>query len=565
MRIQEETLSFEDLLNETYARDEVQNGEVVCATVMSIGKDYVSVDIGYKSDGLIPISEFPLVGGKIQVVVGEKINVMIESRENASGHLILSKEKADRIKRWDQILLAFEREEIITGVVTGRTKGGLQVDIGVRAFLPGSQIDLRPVKNLDKMVGEKLQFKILKCSKKRGNIVLSRRVILERDRDKKRALMLQLITEGVILDGVIKNVTDYGAFVDLGGLDGLLHVTDMSWGRIQNPQQHFQIGHVVKVKVLKYDQQNGRVSLGIKQMHEDPWIQISDEFISGARVSGLVVSLTDYGAFVQLSPGIEGLIHVSEMSWIKRVKHPSKIMAVGDHVSAIILDINKETRRISLGIKQTLLNPWNSLEDKYPIGTVIRGEVRNITDFGVFINVEEGIDGLVHISDLSWTHRVRHPSEILKKGDVIEVVVLNIDAPNERFSLGIKQLNEDPWGRIPQVYPRGARVKGTVSKVTDFGAFIEIEPGIDGLCHVSEFSDEHVKNPREFIKPGDIVEVVIIDIDSQDRKISLSIRATQSTETTLSYRSYLSQYKDGSKGGMGILGDALKDYSISKM
>lgn len=369
------------------------------------------------------------------------------------------------------------------------------------------------------------------------------------------------------MEGVVKNLTDYGAFVDLGGVDGLLHVTDMSWGRVQNPNGLFEVGQSVKVVVLKYDQENERVSLGMKQTQEDPWQMAQKDFPVGAKVRGKVVSLTDYGAFIELKPGVEGLIHVSEMSWTKRVKHPSKIVNIGDEVEALVLDIDQENKRISLGMKQVEPNPWTLLEEKYPIGTVIRGQVRNITDFGIFIGIEEGIDGLVHISDLSWTQRVKHPSDMFQRNDEVEAVVLNIDVQNERFSLGIKQLHEDPWGRIPQVYPRGARVTGKVSKVTDFGAFIEIEPGIDGLCHVSEFSEEHVEDPRTFLKPGDVVDVMIIDNDKEERKIGLSIKAVKKAEKGLDYRAYLAeQNNQGSKkgstnkssSGMGTLGDALK-------
>ncbi|MES2503976.1 MAG: 30S ribosomal protein S1 [Myxococcota bacterium] len=567
MRTQEETLSFEDLLNESYARDEVLEGEIVSATVLAINKDFISVDIGYKSEGLIPADEFPSINGEIQIKVGERVDVMVESREDDSGRLILSKDKADRVKVWDDISLACERNEIVEGTVTGRVKGGLQVDIGVRAFLPGSQVDLRPIRNLDKMIGERFQFKVIKFNRKRGNIVLSRRALLEKEREEKRGMTLQHLSEGAVLDGIIKNMTDYGAFVDLGGVDGLLHVTDMSWGRIQNPSELFQVGSVVKVKVLKYDPEHERVSLGIKQIQEDPWLSVQQEFPVGTQVSGKVVSLTDYGAFIELKPGVEGLIHVSEMSWTKRVKHPSKIVNIGDQVNAVVLDIDQESKRISLGMKQVEPNPWSLLEEKYPVGTVIRGAVRNITDFGIFIGIEEGIDGLVHISDLSWTHRVKHPSEIFQKADEVEAVVLNIDVENERFSLGIKQLHEDPWGRIPHVYPRGARVKGTVSKVTDFGAFIEIEPGIDGLCHVSEFAEEHIENAHEFVKPGDEVEVMIIDVDPEERKIGLSMKAVKKAEKGFDYRTYLAQQSAAAakpvKSSMGTLGEALKGFNVT--
>lgn len=557
-------LSFAELLDQTYARDEVSEGEIVSALVLAVNKDYVVVDIAYKSEGLIPASEFPSVNGQPQIKVGDRVDVMVESREDDLGHMILSKEKADRVKIWDDISQACERDEVVVGTVIGRVKGGLQVDIGVRAFLPGSQVDLRPIRNLEKLIGEKFEFKVIKFNKKRGNIVLSRRVLLEKDRQEKRGVTLQTLKEGAVLEGIVKNLTDYGAFIDLGGVDGLLHVTDMSWGRVQNPAEIFQVGSTVTVKVLKYDPENERVSLGMKQIQEDPWLKAQEDFPVGTRVKGKVVSLTDYGAFIELRPGVEGLIHVSEMSWTKRVKHPSKIVNIGDEIEAVVLDIDRENKRISLGMKQVEPNPWTLLEEKYPVGTVIRGQVRNITDFGIFLGIEEGIDGLVHISDLSWTHRVKHPSEMFQKGDEVEAVVLNIDVENERFSLGIKQLHEDPWGRIPHVYPRGARVKGVVTKVADFGAFIEIEPGVDGLCHVSEFSEEHVENPNEVVKTGDEVEVMIIDIDPEERKIGLSMKAVKKAEKGFDYRTYLAQQNAASaakagKGGMGTLGEKFGD------
>lgn len=563
-------LTFEELLEQEFSKDEVREGEIISAHVLSVNKDYVLVDVGYKSEGLIPASEFPVINGEVQVKAGDKVEVLVEARENELGHMVLSKEKADRLKVWDEISEACERNEVVEGVITGRVKGGLQVDIGVKAFLPGSQVDLRPIRNLEKLIGEKFKFRVIKFNKKRGNIVLSRRVLLEKDREQKRKETLKHLKEGAVMEGVVKNLTDYGAFVDLGGVDGLLHVTDMSWGRVQNPNGMFEVGQPVKVVVLKYDAENERVSLGMKQTQEDPWQVAEKDFPVGAKVSGKVVSLTDYGAFIELKSGVEGLIHVSEMSWTKRVKHPSKIVNIGDEIEALVLDIDQENKRISLGMKQVEPNPWTVLEEKYPVGTVIRGQVRNITDFGIFIGIEEGIDGLVHISDLSWTQRVKHPSDMFQKNDEVEAVVLNIDVPNERFSLGIKQLHEDPWGRIPQVYPRGARVTGTVSKVTDFGAFIEIEPGIDGLCHVSEFSDEHIEDPRSFLKPGDSVEVMIIDNDKEERKIGLSIKAVHKADKGLDYRAYLAEQgssnqtssktstKSTSSSGMGTLGDALK-------
>ncbi|MFH1809014.1 MAG: 30S ribosomal protein S1 [Pseudomonadota bacterium] len=554
---QEENLSFEQLLEQYYARDEVRDGEIVNGEVCAVHKDFVIVDIGYKSEGQIPTSEFAIVNGEPQVKVGDKVDVLVESRENETGLVVLSKEKADKLKVWDDISAACERDEVVKGVIVSRVKGGLSVDIGVKAFLPGSQVDLRPIRNLDKLIGETFEFKIIKFNKKRGNIVLSRRVLLEKEREQLKKETLQNLQENAILDGIVKNITEYGAFIDLGGIDGLLHITDMSWGRVNHPSELFNVGDELKVQVLSFDPERERVSLGLKQIQEDPWVGAQGRYTVGTRVKGKVVSLTDYGAFIELEKGIEGLIHVSEMSWTRRVKHPSKVVAIGDEVEAVVLDIDATNKRISLGMKQIEVNPWTQLEEKYPIGTVIKGKVRNITDFGIFVGIEEGIDGLVHVSDLSWTHRVKHPSEMYQKGDEVEAVVLNIDVENERFSLGIKQLHEDPWGRIPQAYPRGARIKGKVTKVTDFGAFIEIEPGIEGLCHVSEFAEERVDKPKEHIKPGQEVDAMIIDIDSEERKIGLSIKALSHAAAGVDYRAYLA----GAAGndGRATLGDALKD------
>jgi small subunit ribosomal protein S1 len=484
------------------------------------------------------------------------VDVLVESRENDNGLIVLSKEKADKLKVWDDISAACERDEVVEGTIVARVKGGLSVDIGVKAFLPGSQVDLRPIRNLDKLIGEKHRFKVIKFNKKRGNIVLSRRVLLEKEREELKKETLKKLQEGAVMEGIVKNITEYGAFIDLGGIDGLLHITDMSWGRVNHPSELFNVGDELKVKVLKFDATTERVSLGLKQIQDDPWTTAASRYTPGLRVKGKVVSLTDYGAFVELEPGVEGLIHISEMSWTRRVKHPSKVVAIGDEVESVVLDIDIANKRISLGMKQIEQNPWSLLESRYPVGTVIKGKVRNITDFGIFVGIEEGIDGLVHISDLSWTHRVKHPSELYNKGDEVEAVVLNINAEEERISLGIKQLHEDPWGRIPQAYPRGSRVKGKVQKITDFGAFIEIEPGIEGLCHVSEFDDARVENPRDFLKLGQEVDVMIIDVDPEERKIGLSIKAVKKAEEGTDYRAYLASTKGESRA---TLGDLLKD------
>jgi small subunit ribosomal protein S1 len=539
----------------------VEEGKVVSGTVIQVAKDFVVVDIGYKSEGQVPLNEFiPATGGEPLVKVGDRVEVLVESRENDTGMVVLSKEKADKMRIWDEISAACERDELVEGIIVGRVKGGLSVDIGVKAFLPGSQVDIRPVRNLDKLIGEKFKFKVIKFNKKRGNIVLSRRVLLEKEREELKKETLKNLKEGAILKGVVKNLTDYGAFIDLGGIDGLLHVTDMSWGRIGHPSEMFEVGQEVRVTVLKFDPATERVSLGLKQIQEDPWHRADEKYPVGSRVKGKVVSLTDYGAFIELEQGVEGLVHVSEMSWTKRVKHPSKLVNQGDGVEAVVLDIDPKAKRISLGMKQIEANPWTLLEDKYPIGSVIRGEVRNVTDFGIFVGVEEGIDGLVHVSDISWTERIKHPGEKFKKGDVVEAVVLNIDVENERFSLGIKQLASDPWTTLAERHPVGSKLKGKITKVTDFGAFVELEPGIEGLVHVSEMKDERVENPRDVVKEGDEIDVKVIDMDLQERKVALSIKALNRDGGEDDYREYLRKQGDG----RARLGDLMEKFNRRK-
>jgi small subunit ribosomal protein S1 len=539
----------------------VEEGKVVSGTVIQLTKDYAVIDIGYKSEGQVPMNEFaPGADGQPGVKIGDKVEVLVESRENDTGMVVLSKEKADKMRIWDEISAACERDELVEGVIVGRVKGGLSVDIGVKAFLPGSQVDIRPVRNLDKLIGEKFKFKVIKFNKKRGNIVLSRRVLLEKEREELKKETLKNLKEGAILKGVVKNLTDYGAFIDLGGIDGLLHVTDMSWGRIGHPSEMFEVGQEVRVVVLKFDPASERVSLGLKQIQEDPWHRADEKYPVGTRVKGKVVSLTDYGAFIELEQGVEGLVHVSEMSWTKRVKHPSKLVEVGQAVEAAVLDIDPKAKRISLGMKQIEANPWTLLEDKYPIGSVIRGEVRNVTDFGIFVGVEEGIDGLVHVSDISWTERIKHPGEKFKKGDIVEAVVLNIDVENERFSLGIKQLASDPWTTLAERHPVGSKLSGKVTKVTDFGAFVELEPGIEGLVHVSEMKDERVENPRDVVKEGDEIAVKVIDMDLQERKVALSIKALNRDGGEEDYREYLRKQGDG----RARLGDLMEKFNRRK-
>ena len=533
----------------------VKEGEIVKGTIVQLTRDYVVVDIGYKSEGQVPIAEFLDPQGEVTVKAGDPVEVLLEARENDSGMVVLSKEKADKMRLWDDISAACERDELIEGTIIGRVKGGLSVDIGVKAFLPGSQVDIRPVRNLDKFIGERHRFKVIKFNKKRGNIVLSRRVLLEKEREELKKETLKKLKEGAILQGVVKNLTDYGAFVDLGGIDGLLHITDMSWGRINHPSEVLNVSDEVRVVVLKFDPASERVSLGTKQIQEDPWHRADEKYPPGTRVKGKVVSLTDYGAFVEIEQGVEGLVHTSEMSWTKRFKHPSKLLNPGDMVDAVVLDIDPKAKRIALGMKQIEPNPWTLLEDKYPIGSVIKGQIRNVTDFGVFVGVEEGIDGLVHVSDISWTERIKHPGEKYKKGDEVEAVVLNIDVENERFSLGIKQLAPDPWETLNERMPVGTRAHGKIMKVTDFGAFVEIEQGIEGLIHVSELREERVENPRDVVKEGDEVDVKIIDINTADRKVALSIKAL-SHEGEEDYREYLRRQQTESRAR---LGDVMKN------
>ena len=537
------------------AGEPVKEGEIVKGTVVQVTKDYAVIDIGYKSEGQVPVDEFLTTKGEIAVKIGDSVDVYLESRENDTGMVVLSKKRADQLRIWDDISAACERDELIEGTIIGRVKGGLSVDIGVKAFLPGSQVDIRPVRNLDKFIGEKHKFKVIKFNKKRGNIVLSRRVLLEKEREEMKKETLKKLKEGSILQGVVKNLTDYGAFIDLGGIDGLLHITDMSWGRVNHPSEALNVGDEIKVVVLKFDPASERVSLGTNQIQEDPWHRADEKYPPGTRVKGKVVSLTDYGAFIEIEQGVEGLVHISEMSWTKRVKHPSKLLNVGDAAEAVVLDIDPKAKRIALGMKQIEPNPWTLLEDKYPIGSVIKGQVRNVTDFGVFVGVEEGIDGLVHVSDMSWTQRIKHPGEVYKKGDEVEAVVLNIDVENERFSLGIKQLQQDPWETLSERTPVGSRARGKITKVTDFGAFVEIEPGIEGLVHVSELREERVESPRDVVKEGDEVDVKIIDINTADRKVALSIKAL-AHEGDEDYREYLRKQQNESRAR---LGDVMKN------
>ena len=513
------------LYEETFRN--LEEGTITEGRVVALTKDKVVVDIGYKSEGVIPGDQFS--AEELQTLkVGDRLQVYIEECEDSDGNLVLSKEKADKMKIWEELEKLYKDEKSIEGKIISRIKGGMMVDIGVKAFLPGSQIDLHPVRDLDGLVGKTFPLKIIKINHRRGNVVVSRRVLLEETRDKKRQTTLANLKEGQLIQGMVKNITDYGSFIDLGGIDGLLHITDMSWGRVGHPSELFTVGDKVEVTVLKYDRETGRISLGLKQKSADPWTNVAGKYPIGTRVRGRVVSLTDYGAFVELEPGVEGLVHVSEMSWTHEVRHPSRVVAVGDQVEAAVLNVDPASRKISLGMKQTAPNPWDMIESKYPIGTRIEGKVKSLTDFGAFIGLEEGIDGLIHISDMSWTKHIKHPSELFKKAQKVEAMVLRIDKEKERLSLGYKQLTRDPWeDAIPAQYHVGDSVAGKVSKVADFGIFIELDGGVEGLIHISETGVEPQAKLEEKFKLQDGVTAKIIKVDREERKIALSLRDQQ--------------------------------------
>jgi small subunit ribosomal protein S1 len=529
-------------------------GEVVKGMVLRVTESEVIVDVGYKSEGVIPIEEFRDETGKIVVKQGETVDVLLEKTEDREGYVVLSKEKAEKMKVWDDVERAYQERRVVTGRVIERVKGGLAVDIGVRAFLPGSQVDIRPVRNLDSLKGQEIRMRVIKVNKKRGNIVLSRKAVLEEENAERKHQTLETLEEGKVLMGTVKNITEYGAFVDLGGIDGLLHITDMSWGRVNHPNEVLNVGDEIKVVVLKFDRESERVSLGYKQLQADPWTTATLKYPAGARIKGKVVSITDYGAFIELEQGIEGLIHVSEMSWSKKVKHPSKILVVGQEVECQVLGIDQEAHRISLGLKQVESNPWMQLVEKYPVSSKIKGKVRNLTEFGAFVEVEEGIDGLIHISDLSWTKRIKHPSELLKKGDVVEAIVLNIDAENQRLSLGLKQLATDIWDEFFSHHKVGDIVEGKIVRLTNFGAFVELAEGIEGLVHVSELDEKRIEKPEEHFKPGDTYPMKIIKVQEGEKKIGLSLKAVKQDES----QRELASYRESQPSDRLTLGDAFR-------
>lgn len=551
-------MSFAELFEMEENSKVINVGDVTMGTVIGTIDDYVLVDVGDKAESYIAKSEFRL-DDDIELGIGDTFEVFVEQRKDEGG-LLLSREKAIAIKVWEEIEKIQEDDGTIDGKIENRVKGGMSVDIGVPAFLPYSQIDLRPVKDLDSLIGETYSFKILKFNRKRNNVVISRRAILEEERKKLREEMRSVLEEGQIIKGAITNITDYGLFIDMGGIDGLCHITDLSWGRVSHPSKIYKVGDELEVKVLKYDKENDRVSLGVKQLRPDPWATVMERFPIGEKTSGKIVSITDYGAFVELEEGVEGLIHISEMTWSKKPRHPSKMVSIGDEIEVMVLNIEPETKRISLGMKQLMENPWDRVTENYPPGSIVEGKIKNITDFGVFIGIEEGIDGLIHVSDLSWTERIKHPTEKFTKGDTIQAVVLKIDKENERFSLGIKQLEPDPWQAAYNKYPSGTIVEGEITNVTEFGVFVKLEEGIEGLVHVSEISKDKVKTPVGMYQVGDTLKAIVINVSPKDRKIGLSIKTleTDGGEQADTEKIVAKAKKKAEEEGTSTFGDLLK-------
>ncbi len=562
----EDMAQFEELFEQSLRS--FQEGEIIEGTVVSADQDYVMIDIGYKSEGLIPSREFLDAEGTLTVKPGDTVEVLVERWNPEDGTLRVSHAKAVRRKVWDKVIAAYEAKEPIEVTVISKVKGGLTVLIGegsggIKAFLPYSQVDVKPHPNLDNIIGERFKCSILDYNRKRQNVVVSRRDLIEKELAEKKEKTLSNLEEGQEREGIVKNITEYGAFVDLGGIDGLLHVTDISWGRVDHPSKVLKVGDTIKVKVLSFDKEKEKVALGIKQLSEDPWLKVAEKYPEGEKVSGKVVNLTEYGAFVELEEGVEGLIHVSEMSWTKRIRHPKQVVEVGDQVEAVVLKVDPEARRISLGLKQVQPNPWDLVKERYPEGTVIEGTVKNITDFGLFIGIEEGIDGLVHVSDLSWSKRVKHPSELFKKGDKIQAVVLNIDKEKERFSLGVKQLQPDPWEAAPEKYPVGSTVTGKITNVTDFGIFVELEEGIEGLIHVSEIAPGRPKSPVGKYEVGNDITAKVINVSPKDRRIGLSIKKMMEDEERSFYSEYSSSGASPTTLGLLLQEELVKDKSDS--
>ena len=554
----ENEISFESALENYLNPDfgDLEEGSIVKGEIVRVNDDNVLVDVNFKSEGQIPAAEFRDAAGNINVKVGDKVDVYVVRKNENEGTITLSFEKAKRMQVFDQLEDVQENNRVIKGHIVRRIKGGYTVDIGgVEAFLPGSHVDLRPVPDMDALVNQEFEFRVLKINRRRSNVIVSRRVLLEEERDSKRQDLLRTLEEGQIVHGKAKNITEYGVFVDLGGLDGLLHITDMSWKRIRHPKEMITMGQDLTLKVLSFDRENNKVSLGLKQLVPDPWQDISARFPEGKKVTGKVTNLVDYGAFVELEPGVEGLVHISEMSWTRKLRHPSQMVHTGDEVEVVILGVDGEKKRISLGMKQVRPNPWELVAEKYPEGTILEGVIKNITEFGMFIGIEDGIDGLIHVSDISWTKKVRHPNEIYKVGDTVQAKVLTVDQENEKFTLGIKQLVDDPWGHVPATYPVGCTVKGIVTNITDFGLFVEVEEGIEGLVHVSELSSKKVKTPAEMYKEGQEIEAKVIHVSAEERRLGLSIKQIKSEDDD---RRKPKEFHAGPQEAGQSLGDLLK-------
>ena len=560
---------FENLFQASVEETNLKEGSVIEGTIVHVGDDFVTVDVGYKSEGLVPLYEFRDHDGKVNLEAGQKISVYLERMEDEEGHIVLSKHKAEAMKAWDSIALSCENNEAVSGVVLGKVRGGLSVDIGVKAFLPGSQLDIRPVTSVQQYIGKRLSFKVIKFNKHRGNIVLSRKSLLLKEREKMREDTLGKLMEGQTVQGLVKNITDYGAFIDLGGIDGLLHITDMSWGRIKHPSEVLSVGEEIAVKVLKYDKESGRVSLGLKQVKENPWDRVAESYHIGDKVKGKVVSMKDYGAFVEVEDGVEGLIHVSEMSWTHRVKHPSKVLSVEEEVECQVLDVDTKNQRISLGLKQLQESPWDVLEQKFPVGSTVEGIVRNIAEFGVFVDIGEGVDGLIHMSDISWSKKIAHPSEVFEKNQKIKAVVLSVDKETEKFSLGVKQLERNPWEDVKSRYKIGQVVEATVSKKSGSVAFLAIEEGLEGSLKSSELSMKDVEENGEAaalekIQEGDKIRAQILSIDLRGRKINLSIKALEKSEEQKDMEIYMKSQDSGSQTLGDVIGSEIKDIPTTK-
>ncbi len=544
--------SFMELYEESLKS--IQEGKIIRGEIVQIDNEFVLVDIGYKSEGQIRVNEFLNSDGRLTAKVGQEVDVLLVRKEDKEGRIILSRKRVAAVKIWDDVEETYKNHGTIRGKVLSRVKGGLSVDIGLQAFLPGSQADLRPVRDLDTLIGTENDFMIIKYEKSQGNVVLSRRALLEEDRKALREKTLELLEKDAILKGIVGGIANFGLFIDLGGIDGLVHINDISWRRVQHPSDMFNIGDELTVKVLTFDREKERVSLGIKQLTTDPWQEAQEKYTAGAIINGRVVGLKEYGAFVEVEEGVEGLVHVSEMSWTGKIKHPSQILNVGDDLKVMILDIDSAKKRISLSIKQLEPNPWDSIAENYPVGTTIEGKIKNITEFGIFIGIDEGIDGLVHVSDITWAKLLKQPSELYTNGQGVQAVVLSIDKGNERFSLGIKQLTPDPWDAIPEKYKPGTLFEGTITNITDFGLFVELESGIEGLVHISELPNDKKGTPLSHFQVGDVIQAKVVSISLKDKKIRLSVqKPDESTEKDI--YSYVSNHK----GATSNLGELLKE------